>query len=158
MEQVFLSLWEHFFDRNCSSEPHRISKQFFIDLGLDSEGVDLEFDIVFTNQNACHHFPPQSNIVINILMDVGLQNRTKTTTGYHKKMYEKHELLQNLYDIIINSCIDLISYDNLDIRNMDLLYDHIDNIILINYNDKILEEFWNYFNIHEIYDELDYYN
>ena len=76
----------------------------------------------------------------------------------YKKMYEKHELLQNLYDIIINSCIDLIIYDNLDIRNMDLLYDHIDNIILINYNDKILEEFWNYFNIHEIYDELDYYN
>jgi len=75
-----------------------------------------------------------------------------------KKEFETCEKMEKLYDHIINKCIELIYFCNLDIRNHESLYDHIDEIILQDYTNETVNDFWLYYNIRNICDELDYYD
>ena len=59
-------------------------RTYFCNFGSDSDGLDIELDMLFIDPNACHHFQEIVHVYQKI-HEMVVQSHTKTITGDHQK-------------------------------------------------------------------------
>ena len=68
---------------------------YFCEFGSDSDGLDIELDMLFIDPNACRHFQKVVHVYQKI-HEIVVQSHTKTITGDHQKR-------ENLFASILTS-------------------------------------------------------
>ena len=59
-------------------------RTYFCKFGSDSDGLDIELDMLFIDPNACHHFQKIVHVDQHF-HEMVVQSHTKTITGDHQK-------------------------------------------------------------------------